>query len=125
MISVHLADPGGTPVPAAQPGQFLSLRLRPGHGAHPLLRSYSLSGDPGANTYRISVEEEARAARAGQPVHPHQIAVMGDLVEAPPRGALPSSWATATAPVLLISAGVGATPVLAMLHALATAKSRP
>src|SRR5215813_13404022 len=43
VISVRLADPGGAPVPAAQPGQFLTLRLRPSAATQPVLRSYSLS----------------------------------------------------------------------------------
>ena len=44
VISVHLADPGGGSVPAALPGQFLTLRLHPDPAGQPLLRSYSLSG---------------------------------------------------------------------------------
>ena len=48
VISVHLADPGGGSVPAARPGQFLTLRLHPDPAGQPLLRSYSLSGPPGA-----------------------------------------------------------------------------
>src|SRR6266542_1607828 len=44
VVSVYLADPGGTAVPPAQPGQFLTLRLPAGPDAQPLVRSYSLSG---------------------------------------------------------------------------------
>jgi ferredoxin-NADP reductase/MOSC domain-containing protein YiiM len=119
VISVYLADPGGTPVPAAQPGQFLTLRLRPGHGAQPLLRSYSLSGDPGADSYRISVKREPHGLGSR---FIHTRLRSGDMVEAAaPRGTF--ILREVDTPVLLISAGVGATPVLAMLHALATAKS--
>ena len=83
VISVHLADPGGTPVPAAQPGQFLTLRLRPSD-TQPLLRSYSLSGDPGADSYRISVKREAHGL-ASQFIH--ACLRPGDTVEAAaPRG---------------------------------------
>ncbi len=118
VISVHLADPGGTPVPAAQPGQFLTLRLRPSD-TQPLLRSYSLSGDPGADSYRISVKREAHGM-ASQFIH--SCLRPGDTVEAAaPRGTF--ILGGGDAPVLLISAGVGATPVLAMLHALASARS--
>jgi MOSC domain-containing protein YiiM len=46
VISLHLADPGGGSVPAALPGQFLTLRLHPDPAGRPLLRSYSLSGPP-------------------------------------------------------------------------------
>jgi len=115
VISVQLADPGGTPVPAAQPGQFLTLRLRPGAGAQPLLRSYSLSGEPGADSYRISVKREPHGL-GSQFIHARMRP--GDTVEAAaPRGTFVLSGGDG--PVLLISAGVGATPVLAMLHALA------
>src|SRR5690349_18875668 len=68
VVSVHLADPGGTPVPPALPGQFLTLRLNVSPGAQPLLRSYSLSGAPGASSYRISVKREPHGA-GSQYVH--------------------------------------------------------
>jgi len=119
VVSVHLADPGGAAVPPAQPGQFLTLRLPVDPGAPPLLRSYSLSGAPGAASYRVSVKREAHGA-GSQFIHARVRA--GDRLEAAaPRGTF--ILQPGTAPVLLISAGVGATPVLAMLHALAAAGS--
>lgn len=119
VTSVHLADPGGGTVPTALPGQYLTLRLHPDHTGRPLLRSYSLSGPPGAPGYRISVKREDRGA-ASQFLHTR--VRTGDLLEAAaPRGTF--TLRPGRAPVLLISAGVGATPVLAMLHALAAARS--
>src|SRR5215471_3788628 len=119
VVSVHLADPGGAAVPSAVPGQFLTLRLPVSGGTPPLLRSYSLSGPPGADSYRISVKREPHGA-GSQYIHARVRA--GDLLEAAaPRGTF--ILQPGTAPVLLISAGVGATPVLAMLHALADAGS--
>jgi ferredoxin-NADP reductase/MOSC domain-containing protein YiiM len=119
VISVHLADPGGASVPAALPGQFLTLRLHPGPAQPPVLRSYSLSGPPGAPGYRISVKREEHGV-ASQFLHARVRA--GDQLEvAAPRGTF--TLRPGPGPVLLISAGVGATPVLAMLHALAAAKS--
>jgi len=115
VVSVRLADPAGNAVPPAEPGQFLTLRLNPGPDAAPLLRSYSLSGDPGAGTYRISVKREPHGTGS---VYVHTRVRVGDLIEtAAPRGTF--ILAPGDTPVLLISAGVGATPVLAMLHALA------
>ncbi|MCO8276815.1 MOSC and FAD-binding oxidoreductase domain-containing protein [Actinoplanes sp. TRM 88003] len=108
--SLRLADPDGTPLPAALPGQFLSVRLGSG-----LIRSYSLSGQPGGPDYRISVKREPHGAASAYlhtSVHP------GDLLEAAaPRGTF--VLAPGDGPVVLISGGVGATPVLAMLYALA------
>jgi ferredoxin-NADP reductase/MOSC domain-containing protein YiiM len=119
VISLRLADPGGGSVPAALPGQFLTLRLHPDPTGQPLLRSYSLSGPPGARDYRISVKREEHGA-ASQFLHTR--VRTGDLLEAAaPRGTF--ILRPDQAPVLLISAGVGATPVLAMLHALAAARS--
>ena len=119
VVSVHLADPGGVAIPPAVPGQFLTLRLPVTAPAAPLLRSYSLSGPPGATTYRISVKREPHGA-GSQFIHARLRA--GDLLEtAAPRGTF--LLRSGTGPILLISAGVGATPVLAMLHALAAARS--
>ena len=117
--SVHLADPGGGAVPPALPGQFLTLRLHVTPGAPPLLRSYSLSGAPGAGSYRISVKREPRGA-GSQFIH-DRVHAGDDLETAAPRGTF--ILQPGDTPVLLISAGVGATPVLAMLHALAAAGS--
>src|SRR4051812_21361845 len=115
VISVHLADPSRAALPAALPGQFLTLRLNTVPGAPPQLRSYSLSGPPAAGSYRVSVKREPHGVGSEfmhLRVHP------GDQLEAAaPRGTF--VLRQAETPVLLISAGVGATPVLAMLHALA------
>jgi ferredoxin-NADP reductase/MOSC domain-containing protein YiiM len=116
VVSVHLADPAGTALPAPAPGQFLTLRLKVFASARPLLRSYSLSGPPDAGSYRISVKREAHG-EGSQYVHTR--VRTGDLLEAAaPRGTFVLQ--PGDRPVLLISAGVGATPVLAMLHALAS-----
>src|SRR5580658_453063 len=119
VISVDLADPDGAALPAALPGQFLTLRLNAVPGAPPLLRSYSLSGPPDAGAYRVSVKREPHGTGSQfihTQVHP------GDQLEAAaPRGTF--ILQPGEGPVLLISAGVGATPVLAMLHALAASRS--
>ena len=80
-----------------------------------MLRNYSLSGPPGAGYYRISVKREPDGAASG---YLHTRLAVGDQLEV----AAPAARSSSTerdAPVLLISAGIGATPVLAMLHALA------
>jgi ferredoxin-NADP reductase/MOSC domain-containing protein YiiM len=119
VVSVHLADPTGSAVPPALPGQFLTLKLPVVSGAPPLLRSYSLSGPPGSGAYRVSVKRELHGV-GSQFVQDHVHA--GDRLEvAAPRGGFVLQ--PGETPVLLISAGVGATPVLAMLHALATTRT--
>ena len=119
VVSVRLASKDAAALPPALPGQFLVLRLPVNADAAPLLRSYSLSGPPGAGTYRISVKREPHGA-GSQFIHSRLRP--GDALEsAAPRGTF--ILQLGQAPVLLISAGVGATPVLAMLHALAADKS--
>jgi ferredoxin-NADP reductase/MOSC domain-containing protein YiiM len=119
VTSVSLADPAGAALPPPQPGQFLTLRLSVAAGAQPLLRSYSLSGAPDAGSYRISVKREAHGA-GSQFVH-DRVRPGDQLEAAAPRGTFVLQ--PGERPVLLVSAGVGATPVLAMLHALAADRS--
>jgi ferredoxin-NADP reductase/MOSC domain-containing protein YiiM/ferredoxin len=115
VVSIRLEDPDGAPVPPARPGQYLTLRIRPDERQRPVLRNYSLSGAPDAGYYRITVKREHEGAASG---YLHARLAVGDRLDvAAPRGTF--ILAETKAPVLLISAGIGATPVLAMLHALA------
>jgi ferredoxin-NADP reductase/MOSC domain-containing protein YiiM/ferredoxin len=116
VISIRLEDPDGAPVPPARPGQYLTLRLQPDDQQRPVLRNYSLSGPPDAGYYRITVKREHAGAASGY-LHAH-LRVGAQIEIAAPRGTFILD--STDAPVLLISAGIGATPVLAMLHALAT-----
>ena len=119
VVSLRLASVDGTPLPAAAPGQFLTVRLDLGEGRLPVTRNYSLSGRPGGPEYRISVKREPDGVASG---HLHTKVWPGTTVEAAaPRGTFTLS--SGGRPVLLISAGIGVTPVLAMLHALAGAGS--
>jgi ferredoxin-NADP reductase/MOSC domain-containing protein YiiM/ferredoxin len=119
VISVRLAPVDGEPATPPAPGQFLTVRVRTAAGAAPLLRTYSLSGLPDGGSYRISVKQEPHGVVSG---YLHTALSVGDVVEAgAPRGAFVLRGGER--PVVLVSAGVGATPVLAMLHALAEARS--
>ncbi len=119
VVSVHLADPGGAALPPPEPGQFLTLRLDAAPATQPLLRSYSLSGAPDAGSYRISVKREPHGA--GSQFICTRVRA-GDLLQAAaPRGTFVLQ--PGDTPVLLVSAGVGATPVMAMLHALTASRS--
>jgi ferredoxin-NADP reductase/MOSC domain-containing protein YiiM/ferredoxin len=115
VISIRLEDPDGASVPPARAGQYLTVRIQPANEGRSLLRNYSLSGPPGAGYYRITVKREHDGAVSG---YLHGRLAVGDQLDiAAPRGAFILDGTHA--PVLLISAGIGATPVLAMLHALA------
>jgi ferredoxin-NADP reductase/MOSC domain-containing protein YiiM/ferredoxin len=118
-ISIRLEDLTGAPLPAARPGQYLTLRVQPDERGRAVLRNYSLSGPPGAGYYRVTVKREPGGA-ASSYLHTH-LTVGDQLDVAAPRGTFILDQAPA--PVLLISAGIGATPVLAMLQALAQERS--
>jgi ferredoxin-NADP reductase/MOSC domain-containing protein YiiM/ferredoxin len=118
-ISIRLEDPAGAPLPAARPGQYLTLRVQPDQGQRAVLRNYSLSGPPGADYYRVTVKRESGGIASG---YLHTRLAVGDQLDvAAPRGTFVLNQGNT--PVLLISAGIGATPVLAMLHALAQERS--
>ncbi|MDX6328753.1 MAG: hypothetical protein QOI83_1136 [Streptomycetaceae bacterium] len=116
-LSLDAAD--GSPLPAALPGQFLTVKVRPEGDEPPLIRSYSLSGEPGTGTYRISVKVEPHGAASNR--LRARLRVGDSLEAAAPRGTF--FLAGGDNPVVLMSAGVGVTPVLAMLHALARDRS--
>ena len=112
--SVYLAAPDESPLPVARAGQYLSLRL-PGAGQPAPVRSYSLSSAPGTAGYRISVKQEPHGTASRYLTR--ELRPGATLDTAAPRGDF--TLDPGPGPVLLISAGIGLTPVLAMLHDLA------
>jgi ferredoxin-NADP reductase len=88
-------------------------------GAPPVLRSYSLSDLPGSEHYRVSIKLEEKGLASTY--LGTRIKVGSNLEVSAPRGSF--TLRSDGEPVVLLSAGVGATPVLAMLHALAAEKS--
>lgn len=117
--SVSLSDPDGAPLPEWLAGQSITLRLYPDPDRAALIRNYSLSNRPGSADYRISVKRELHGA-ASENIHSH--VNPGDLLDvAAPRGVF--FLTDAPAPLILLSAGVGVTPVLSMLHWLAATRS--
>lgn len=118
VTSLLLEPTDGQPLAATLPGQFIVLRLGPEAGPA-LTRSYSLSGEPGATCYRISVKREAHGAASA---YVNDQLKAGDIVQASAaRGTF--TLRRGDTPVILLSAGIGVTPVLAMLHALASEAS--
>jgi ferredoxin-NADP reductase/MOSC domain-containing protein YiiM len=119
VFSLVLVSTDAEPLAAALPGQFVVLRLPVQSGAPPLLRSYSLSDLPGAGHYRVSIKQEEKGLASN---YLRTRITPGSILEvSAPRGSF--TLRSGSEPVVLLSAGVGATPVLAMLHALAAGKS--
>jgi ferredoxin-NADP reductase/MOSC domain-containing protein YiiM len=119
VLTLTMQSADGQPLPAALPGQYVVLRLQRSPGERPLFRCYSLSGPLSTERYRISVKVEPNGA-AGAHLREH--VRVGDALDvSAPRGSF--TLQPGGQPVVLLSAGIGATPVLAMLHALAAAHS--
>ncbi len=119
VMSLMLEPMNGLSLTVALPGQFAVLRLRPARGTPPLMRSYSLSGEPSARSYRISVKREPYGIAGAYLDERVQIGDVLDL--SAPRGNF--TLGPGDAPAVFLSAGIGATPVLAMLHAVAAEAS--
>jgi ferredoxin-NADP reductase/MOSC domain-containing protein YiiM len=118
--SIYLAAPDDTPLPAAKPGQYLTLRVD-GAGEPPPVRSYSLSSAPGAQPYRICVKHAPDGVVSGYLTT--GLTAGSDLEAAAPRGDFVLDTSD-DRPVLLVSAGIGVTPVISMLHQLAATRSQ-
>jgi ferredoxin-NADP reductase/MOSC domain-containing protein YiiM len=119
VLSLTMQSTDGQPLPTALPGQYVVLRLQPTASGPPLFRCYSLSNAPSAEHYRISVKIEPNGS-AGTYLRDH-IRVGDTLNVSSPRGSF--ILQSEPSPVVLLSAGIGATPVLAMLYALAASRS--
>jgi len=131
VTSFCLRPANGASAPEFLPGQYITVRIPTGDGAT-TMRNYSLSRHGRQDGLRISVKRE-KARHADQPdgfvsnyLH-NQLAVGDQLEVAPPCGDFVfdvEAAEKAKAPVLLLSGGIGVTPLLAMLHA-SSGKSFP
>jgi ferredoxin-NADP reductase/MOSC domain-containing protein YiiM len=110
----------GQPLPVFQAGQFVVLRLIVDPSKPPVLRSYSLSDLAAADHLRISVKSELNGVGSAFLCNRSR---EGDLLDVgAPRGSF--TLRPSQNPVVLLSAGVGATPVMSMLHSLAAERSQ-
>lgn len=113
--SLYLQSADGHPLPRFAAGQHLPIELVIPDRDGPVKRSYSLSGDPTADTYRLTIKREHKGLVSG---FIHDDLDLGSTLEAsPPSGdfTLPPG----DTPLVLVSAGVGLTPMVSMLHSAA------
>ncbi|GAW35820.1 flavohemoprotein [Roseovarius sp. A-2] len=120
ITSFYLEPTDGAPVWEVKPGQYLTLRM-PGDG-DPVLKTYSVSCDPSETRHhRITVKREAGLNGAPDGVGScwlHDQVEVGQIIDiAAPRGAFVLDESS-NRPVLLLSGGVGLTPMVSMLHRL-------
>ncbi|MEU5184760.1 globin domain-containing protein [Streptomyces longwoodensis] len=126
-VSFLLRPADDAPVPPARAGQYVSVRVQLPDGVHQL-RQYSLSGAPGGRVRRITVKRVASVAEAPEGEvsnHLHRTVREGDrLTLSAPFGDVVLD--RGDGPLLLVSAGIGCTPMVGMLeHLAATGSSRP
>ncbi|KAG8155133.1 pyridoxamine 5'-phosphate oxidase family protein [Burkholderia catarinensis] len=117
--SFHFEPADGGVLPAYEAGQHLTLRVALPGGDAPSVRSYTLSDAPGDAHYRITVKREGRVSAW---LHDHAQAGM-TLDAQMPRGRFTLDLASPR-PAVLVSAGIGITPMVAMLRR-ALADDRP
>lgn len=120
ITSFYLKAKDGKELPAFEPGQYITVRLRLPDEKYALNRQYSLSCAPGLDYYRISVKKEADHEPFGKVSnYLHEKINVGDAIEASvPAGDFILDIEE-TAPVAFISGGVGLTPLVSMLETLA------
>ncbi|WAU80046.1 FAD-binding oxidoreductase [Streptomyces sp. Qhu-G9] len=120
-VATFLIRPAdGAPAPGFRPGQYVSVRVELPDGARQT-RQYSLVGAPGPTVRRIAVKRVHGGAAPDGEVsnHLHARVDVGNTIEvSAPYGDLALDDATET-PLLLASAGIGVTPMIAMLEHLA------
>ncbi|MEU5592358.1 globin domain-containing protein [Streptomyces sp. NPDC020298] len=120
VVTFRLRPVDGGPVRDFRAGQYVSVRAELSDGARQI-RQYSLSGAPGTTVRQISVKAVRGGATPDGEVsgHLHARVHEGDVLElSEPYGDLVLDDATDT-PLLLASAGIGVTPMVAMLARLA------
>jgi len=109
--SFELSAPDGTAVPPFLPGQHIAVRIHPTKDGASMIRMYSLCGAQDASSLRIAVKKEANGEGG---IYMHEQVHEGDTLEiSAPRGTF--TLADGKGPLVLLSAGVGITPLLSIL----------
>ncbi|MHA6481552.1 NO-inducible flavohemoprotein [Paenibacillus sp. strain BS8-2] len=122
ITSFYLRPQDGGPIAVFEPGQYVSVRMVVDGDEHTQLRQYSLSDSPGKPYYRISVKrEDALGERPEGMVSSNlhaDVSVGEVLMLSAPAGAFKLD-VTHNRPVMLLSGGVGLTPMVSMANTLA------
>ena len=130
VTSFYLVPADGRPLAPFLPGQFLPLKLDIPGQYQPVLRTYSLSGSPSVNHYRLTIKRET-APRERPDAYPgvasnffhDQVEVGSTVLAQSPRGRFLLDPGRER-PVVLLSGGIGVTPLISMLSAIVESGSR-
>jgi len=129
VITLYLVPQDLKPLPSFLPGQHLTLRVNLPDEPRPLIRCYSLSDSPKQEYYRLSIkrvpppEDRPEAPDGRVSSHIHDVLKEGDVLDVQaPKGSFHLNMAEHK-PVVLIGSGIGITPVLSMMNAVAESGS--
>ncbi|WP_144152302.1 pyridoxamine 5'-phosphate oxidase family protein [Paraburkholderia sp. BCC1885] len=111
--SFYLQPVDGSALPQFEPGQFLPIRLQVAGLDAPLLRTYTLSDAHNGKHFRITVKREGAAS-----TWLHEQIKVGMEIDAKLPGGSFTLNRNSRRPAVLLSAGIGITPMIAMLNAL-------
>lgn len=119
VTSVYFVTEDGSPLPAYQPGQYISVRVKMQNEEYLMNRQYTLSQANAEEGYRISVKRENENTPNGKVSNfIHDELQVGDTVDvSAPAGVF--ILENTSAPVTFISGGIGVTPLNSMLQSLA------
>lgn len=111
ITSFYLAPADGGPIEPHVAGQFLPIRIQKDDDA--ILRSYTISQAPNGHDYRLTIKREPRGL-ASRILHDELD--NGDIIEV---GSPSGNFVLdeGTQPIVMLSGGVGITPMMAMLDA--------
>jgi len=125
VVAFELADPSGGRLPDFRAGQFLTLALEIPGRRRPVVRTYTLAGrSADGRGYRVAIKREPGVPPGLASGHLHDHVGVGTRISArAPRGRFVLH--PGDRPVVLVSAGIGITPMLAMLEELARTETGP
>ncbi|WP_068716391.1 NO-inducible flavohemoprotein [Vibrio tritonius] len=118
VISFILVPEDGEAVMDYLPGQYLGVEVTPPDSSYREIRQYSLCSAPNGHSYRIAVKKLADQHGGAVSRFMHEHLYVGSVIDVyPPAGDF--YYQERNKPVVFISAGVGVTPIQAMLHSAA------
>ncbi|CAG7947662.1 unnamed protein product [Penicillium nalgiovense] len=127
ITSFYLKPTDNEPLPIFRPGQYVSVKVDVARLKYLQPRQYSISDRPQSECYRISVKKETGAALTSGVDNPlgyvsnvlHDEAEEGDIIQVShPRGEFFLTSEQSTRPLVLLSAGVGITPMMSILNTI-------